>query len=75
MARLFGQPRDVLKVEQAMVSMLAGDVFDSPGVWWRLQVFKLIYLWNWVSQWRRSLRNYRARRHQVGVFFDGEDLI
>jgi flavin-dependent dehydrogenase len=75
MARLFAQPRDVLKVEQAMVSMLAGDVFDGHGVWWRLQVFKLIYLWNWVSQWRRSLRNHRTRRRQVGMVFDGEDLI
>jgi flavin-dependent dehydrogenase len=75
MARLFAQPRDVLKVEQAMVSMLAGDVFDGRGVWWRLQVFKLIYLWNWVSQWRRSLRNHRTRRRQVGMVFDAEDLI
>jgi hypothetical protein len=55
--------------------MLAGDVFDGHGVWWRLQVFKLIYLWNWVSQWRRSLRNHRTRRRQVGMVFDGEDLI
>ena len=49
-------PGNTLKVEQAMVSMLAGDVFDSPRVWWRLQLFKLIYLGTWLSLWRRSLR-------------------
>ena len=75
MARLFAHPRDVLQVEQAMVSMLAGDVFDSPRVWWRLQVFKLLYLGTWLSLWRRSLRHSRTRRRQVGVRFEGEDLV
>jgi flavin-dependent dehydrogenase len=75
MSRLFAHPGDTLKVQQAMVSMLAGDVFNSPGVWWRLQLFKLIYLGTWLSLWRRSLRNDRTRRRQVGVVFEGEDLI
>jgi hypothetical protein len=75
MARMFAHPRDLLQVEQAMVSMLAGDVFDSPRVWWRLRLFKMLYLSTWVSLWRRSLRNQRTRRRQIGVVFDGEDLI
>jgi flavin-dependent dehydrogenase len=75
MARLFAHPRDVLRVEQAMVSMLAGDVFSSHRVWWRLQLFKVLYLWTWVSLWRRSLRNSRTRRRQVGIVFEGEDLV
>jgi flavin-dependent dehydrogenase len=75
MSRLFAHPRDLLQVEQAMVSMLAGDVFNSPRVWWRLQLFKLLYLSTWVTLWRRSLRNRRTRRRQLGVVFDGEDLI
>jgi flavin-dependent dehydrogenase len=75
MSRLFAHPRDPLQVEKAMVSLLAGDVFNSPRVWWRLQVFKLIYLATWLTLWRRSLRNNRTRRRQVGVVFEGEDLI
>ena len=75
MARLFAHPRDVMKVEQAMVSMLAGDVFGNPRVWWRLQLFKLIYLSMWLTLWRRSLRNHRTRRRQAHVAFEGEDLI
>jgi flavin-dependent dehydrogenase len=75
MSRMFAHPRDTLQVEQAMVSLLAGDVFSSPRVWWRLQFFKLIYFSTWLSLWQRSLRNDRARRRQVGVEFDGEDLI
>ena len=75
MLRLFAHPRDILQVERAMVSMLAGDVFSSPRVWWRLQLFKLIYLSTWLSLWRRSLRNNRTRRRQVDVTFEGEDLV
>jgi flavin-dependent dehydrogenase len=75
MSRMFAHPRDTLQVEQAMVSLLAGDVFSSPRVWWRLQFFKLIYLTTWLSLWQRSVRNIRTRRRQVGVVFDGEDLI
>ncbi|HTV77096.1 MAG TPA: NAD(P)/FAD-dependent oxidoreductase [Steroidobacteraceae bacterium] len=75
MARLFSHPRDTLQVEQAMISMLAGDVFDSPRVWWRLQLFKLIYLGTWLSLWRRSWRNLRNRRRQSGMTFEGEDLV
>jgi len=75
MARLFAHPRDVLGIEQAMVSMLAGDVFKSPGVWWRLRLFKLIYLSTWLTLWRRSWRNRRTLRRQIGVVFDGEDLL
>jgi flavin-dependent dehydrogenase len=75
MSRMFAHPRDTLQVEQALVSLLAGDVFSSPRVWWRLQFFKLIYLTTWLSLWQRSVRNSRTRRRQVGVVFDGEDLI
>jgi flavin-dependent dehydrogenase len=75
MARLFAHPRDVLKVEQAMVSMLAGDVFGNRRVWWRLQLFKLIYLSTWLTLWRRSLRNHRTRQRQTQVAFEGEDLV
>ena len=72
--RIFEQPqRKILR--QTITSMLAGDVFNSPRVWWRLQLFKLIYLWNFANLWRRSLRNRRIRRRQVGVVFEGEDLV
>jgi len=43
MTSLFRNPRNVLQLEQGVISMLAGDVYDSRPVWWRLQMFKLIY--------------------------------
>ncbi|HTY49345.1 MAG TPA: NAD(P)/FAD-dependent oxidoreductase [Steroidobacteraceae bacterium] len=75
MQRLFAHPRNVLQVERAMVSMLAGDVFDGPGVWWRLQVFKLIYYATYLHMWGRSRRNSAARRRQAAAVFEGESLL
>ena len=31
MKHLFANPRNYMQIEQAVVSMLAGDVFDSPA--------------------------------------------
>ncbi len=43
MRQLFSTPRNRLRVEQAVIAMLAGDVFDNAAARWRLQLFRLIY--------------------------------
>ena len=43
MKRLFESPRNTLQIEQAVVSMLAGDVFGARAVLWRLRLFRVIY--------------------------------
>ena len=43
MKRLFASPRNLLQVEQAVISILAGDVYDARPVIWRLRLFRLIY--------------------------------
>ena len=43
MRELFQNPRNVWQIEQAVISMLAGNVFDHPGVLRRLKAFRLIY--------------------------------
>jgi hypothetical protein len=42
MGSLFRKPRNVFQVEEGMISMLAGDSFDSPKVARRLRMFKFI---------------------------------
>jgi len=61
MERLFRQPSNRLQIEQGMISMLAGDLFDSPRVLWRLQFFKLVYALGCLVDWRRwrAERSYR----------------
>ena len=43
MEYLFQNPKNVLGVEQAVVSMLAGDVYARTSVHLRLLVFKFIF--------------------------------
>ncbi len=74
MQRLFSQPRNDWQLEQAVISMLAGDVFDNRAVRWRLYVFRLIYALNAVAIASQALRGWRNRRRQVGERFAGDTL-
>jgi flavin-dependent dehydrogenase len=40
---LFMGPRNIMRVEEAMLSLLAGDIFDNQAVLMRLNVFKGLY--------------------------------
>ena len=71
---LFANPRNALQVEQAVISMLAGDVFDARPVLWRLRVFRLIYAIVALRQGPTALRACWSRRRQAGVGFAGETL-
>jgi flavin-dependent dehydrogenase len=55
---LFANPRNVLRLEDAMISMLAGDVFRRD-VRWRLHAFRVLYAMACVLQ---SKPRERARR-------------
>ncbi|WP_407353158.1 NAD(P)/FAD-dependent oxidoreductase [Luteimonas sp. R10] len=74
MQRLFASPRNDWKLEQAVVSMLAGDVFDNRAVLWRLRVFRLLYALNALAIAPQALRGWRRRRRQVDVAFAGDTL-
>ncbi|UNK48441.1 FAD-dependent oxidoreductase [Lysobacter sp. S4-A87] len=67
MRHLFNHPRNYWQVEQAVISMLAGDVFDNPGVLRRLRLFRFIYAMTALSMAPEALRGWLRRRRQVGV--------
>ena len=74
MRRLFSAPRNDWQLEQAIISMLAGDVFDNAAVRRRLHVFRLIYALNAVAIAPRALRGWLERRRQAASSFRGETL-
>jgi flavin-dependent dehydrogenase len=43
MRRLFERPSNVFKLEQAVISMLAGDVYEGRELRLRLALFKTVY--------------------------------
>jgi flavin-dependent dehydrogenase len=60
MRLLMRQPKNVFKVVQAVISMLAGDVFDNRQVRRRLLVFKSIYSVASLVAWARRNRTSAA---------------
>ncbi|MGH8282616.1 MAG: NAD(P)/FAD-dependent oxidoreductase [Gammaproteobacteria bacterium] len=71
MRKMFRYPRNIWNVEQGVISMLAGDLFDSRKVWWRLQFFKLIYAVATLLDLRRWNLERRYRLAQAKTDFSG----
>jgi flavin-dependent dehydrogenase len=71
MTRLFRQPSNRLKIEQGVISMLAGDLFDAPRVVLRLQLFKLAYAVGCLCDWRRWRAERSYRLAQARTRFSG----
>lgn len=74
MKALFAHPRDVMGVERAVVSMLAGDIFDARPVVRRLRIFRFIYAISALGMAPGAWRAWRRRRGQVAVEMREETL-
>ena len=71
MKALFADPRNVFRVEEGVVSMLAGDVFDDKRVLLRLKIFKFIYAVGSLVNLRRWWADLRDRRRQNRMELSG----
>jgi flavin-dependent dehydrogenase len=60
--QMFRQPRNIWQLEQGVISMLAGDLFDTPKVLRRLAAFKLVYAIAALGDLRRW---YAERRYRI----------
>ena len=74
MQHLFANPRNDWQLEQAVISMLAGDVFDNRVVLRKLRVFRLVYALTALQLAPRALRGWWRRKRQVGERFAGDTL-
>ena len=74
MRELFAHPRNALQIEQAVISMLAGDVFDNPRVWWRLRAFRAIYALTALRMLPRAMADALRRRRRARLHFGDETL-
>jgi flavin-dependent dehydrogenase len=71
LAQMFSAPRNTWQLEQGVISMLAGDLFDSPKVLRRLSLFKLVYAVAGLRDWRRWRSEHRYRLAQARSQFTG----
>jgi hypothetical protein len=71
MDRIFRAPRNIWQIEQGVISMLAGDLFDSPKVVRRLRAFKLVYALTALRHFVRWRGENRYRLQQARLQFIG----
>jgi flavin-dependent dehydrogenase len=61
MRDLFMAPRNTLRMKEALMSLLAGDIFGSTPIWRSLRAFKVLYYSAALLTPRRSLAALRER--------------
>ncbi len=71
MRHLFAHPGNQWQLEQGVISMLAGDVFDNDAVMRKLKLFKLVYACYGIGNLRRWVGEMMMRRRQAKVAFSG----
>jgi flavin-dependent dehydrogenase len=71
MTQMFRAPRNTWQLEQGVISMLAGDLFDTPKVLRRLRLFKLVYAIAGLRDWRRWRAEHKYRLAQARSQFTG----
>lgn len=65
MRELFMHPRNPLRMKEALLSVLAGDIFGATPIWPSLAAFKGTYFLTSLFNLRRSLAAIRSRRRNI----------
>ena len=62
---MFMAPRNIFRVKEALLSVLAGDVFGKTPIQRPLRIFKGLYYGASLINFRRTLLAWRARKHNI----------
>ena len=65
MRALLLHPRNPLRMKEALISLLAGDIFGRTPIWHSIRALKGVYLAGQIANLPRAWRAYRRRRHNV----------
>lgn len=65
MRELFMAPRNVLRVKEGLLAVLAGDIFRNRAIWPSVYVFKTIYYLDSMFHPRRTCAALRARANHL----------
>ena len=65
MRDLFMGPRNILRMKEAMLGLLAGDIFGKTPIWPSLRAFKALYYLVSFANLKRSLQAMRRRRFNI----------
>jgi 2-polyprenyl-6-methoxyphenol hydroxylase-like FAD-dependent oxidoreductase len=65
MRNMFMEPRNIFRVKEALLSVLAGDVFGKTPIHGPLLIFKGIYYTASLLNFRRTFQAWRMRKHNI----------
>jgi flavin-dependent dehydrogenase len=65
MRDLFMGPRNVLRMKEALLGLLAGDIYGKTPIWSSLRAFKALYYIVSLANLKRSLAAARRRRINI----------
>ena len=65
MRDLFMNPRNFLRMKEALLGLLAGDIYGNTPIWPSLKAFKALYYFVSLSRLKRSIAAFRRRRINI----------
>ena len=65
MRDFFMHPKNIFRVKEAMLSVLAGDIFGKTPIWRSIMIFKAIYYIANIIQPRRAFMGWKRRKFNI----------
>ena len=65
MCDLFKSPSNVFQVQEALLSVLAGEIYGKTPIWRSLRILKAIYYIASVANLERTLMAWKRRRINI----------
>ena len=65
MRDMFMEPRNIFRVKEALLSVLAGDLFGTTPIRGPLLVFRGLYYATSLLNFRRTVKAWRMRKHNI----------
>jgi hypothetical protein len=62
---LFMKPRNIFRMKEAILSVLAGDIFGRTPIWRSIFVFKCIYYAASIVNFKRTFVAWKRRKYNI----------
>ena len=74
MRDLFMAPRNVFRAKEALLSVLAGDIFGKTPIWSSVLVFKAIYYLASLANLKPTVMAWKRRKMNIRYVEDSEEI-
>jgi hypothetical protein len=72
MRDLFMGPSNVFRVQEALLSVLAGDIYGKTPIWGSLRMLKLIYYLSSLANLKRTIQAWKRRKFNIRYVEESE---